>query len=268
MRRVGIIGAALIVSILFIATPSPNGFQAEDHTTGRPILNGPSGSWRLVFSDEFSGDSVDWSKWADHSSAEADGGHGNKGNQQLEWNQGKNCSVADGLLTITAKPDDITSPSGQRYDWSSCLLTTSPSYAFRYGYIEIRAKFPSVKGFWPAFWTWQAKGNNQPTETDVYEFYSDDLTRLYLTQRAGSGGGCILTDLGFNPTQGFHTYGADIKPSGGTDFYVDGVKVCNASGTHTGPTNIIIDMFVYAEVPPDPGSVATKQVDYVRAWKR
>ena len=230
--------------------------------------NGPGGAWRLMFQDEFSGTSVNWNKWADSSSAEADGGHGNKGNQQLEWNQGRNCGVANGLLTITAKPDNITSPSGQRYNWSSCLITTTPSYAFRNGYMEIRAKFPSAKGFWPAFWTWQANGNNQWTETDVYEYYSDNASRLYLSQHSGSGGGCILANIAFNPSQGFHTYGADIKPSGGTDFYVDGRKVCSASGTHTGMTNIIVDMFVYSQIPPAPGTVATKQVDYVRAWQR
>lgn len=221
----------------------------------------------MKFQDEFDGTAVDWTKWADHSSAEGDGGHGNKGNQQLEWNQGKNCSVASGLLTITAKPDSITSASGTHYDWSSCLITSSPSYAFQYGYIETRAKLPSPKGFWPAFWTWQAAGNNKWTETDVFEFYSDNHTRLYLTQHSGAGGGCNLANLGFDPTQGFHTYGANIKPTGGTDFYIDGQKVCTAAGTSTGLTNLIVDMFVYSQIPPAAGTVATTQVDYVRAWQ-
>ena len=205
-------------------------------------------------------------KWADRSHAEADGGHGNKGNQQLEWNQGKNCSVANGLLTITARPDDIRSASGIQYDWSSCLLTTTPSYSFRYGYMETRAKFPSQKGFWPAFWTWQVPGYNQWTETDAYEYYSDNPGRLYLTQHSGSGGGCTLSSLGFNPSQGFHTYGVDIKPSG-TDFYVDGRRVCSVAGTSTGLTNIIVNMAVYSRIPPEPGTVGIKQVDYVRAWQ-
>ena len=237
-------------------------------TTPAPF--GPTGPWRPTFRDEFNGTAVDWRKWADRSSAEADNGHGNKGNQQLEWNHGRNCSVANGQLTITAKPDDITSPSGTHYDWSSCLLSSSPSYAFRYGYMEIRAKLPAPRGFWPAFWTWQAAGNNRWTETDVYEFYSDNHNRLYLSQHSGAGGGCTLTRPGgfdFDPSAGFHVYGADIKPDG-TDFYIDGRKVCTARGTSTGMTNIIVDMFVYSRIPPAPGTVARKQVDYVRAWQR
>jgi beta-glucanase (GH16 family) len=250
-----------------VPTPSPT-TTATSTPTGTTVPNGPVGTWNLKFQDEFTGTGVNWTKWADHSSAEGDAGHGNKGNQQLEWNRAANCGVANGLLTITAKPDNITSASGTHYDWSSCLITSSPSYAFRYGYIETRAKFPAAKGFWPAFWTWQAAGNNQWTETDAFEYYSDNHTRLYLSQHSGSGGGCNLANLGFDPTQGFHTYGADIKPSGGTDFYVDGHRVCTASGTSTGLTNIIVDMFVYSQIPPAAGTVATKQVDYVRAWQR
>lgn len=252
-------------------TPAPTPAPAPSPTpvppsASEPAPVGPQGAWKLRFRDEFAGTRVDWTKWADSSSAEGDNGHGNKGNQQLEWNQGKNCSVAGGILTITAKPDSITSPSGTHYDWSSCLLSSAPSYAFRYGYMEIRAKLPTPKGFWPAFWTWQAAGNNRWTETDVYEFYSDNHSRLYLTQHSGAKGGCQITPP-FNPTTGFHVYGADIKPDG-TDFYIDGRKVCSAAGTSTGMTNIIVDMFVYSRIPPAPGTVATKQVDYVRAWQR
>ena len=234
----------------------------------QPYPAGASGAWAAGFADEFNGTSVDWAKWADSSTAEADGGHGNKGNQQLEWNQAGNCSAGNGALTITAKPDSITSPSGVHYDWSSCLLTSSPSYAFQYGFVETRAKFPAARGFWPAFWTWQTAGSNTWIETDVFEYYSDNRTRLYLTQHAGAGGGCTLANLAFDPTTDFHVYGADIKPIGGTDFYIDGTRVCTAAGTSTGPTNLVLDMFVYAQIPPSPGMVASMQVDYVRAWRR
>lgn len=240
--------------------------SAPPSSDGSPAPKGPTGKWRYAFGDDFNGTQVDWQKWADWSSAETDNGHGNKNNQQLEWNHRKNCSVANGQLKITAKPDNITSSSGIHYNWSSCLLSSSPSYAFRYGYIEASAKFPKSRGFWPAFWTWQTAGNNQWTETDVYEYYSDNRTKIYMTQHSGVKGGCQITPS-FDPSNGFHVYGADIKVTG-TDFYIDGKKVCTAPGTSTGWTNIILDMFVYSRVPPVPGTVAVKQVDYVRAWRR
>ena len=248
-----------------VATPPPP-VQAPPppSASGTNPLGAP-GSWSLAFSDEFSGSALDTGKWATKSSAEGDGGQGNTGNQQLEWNQPSNCSVSGGALTMTAKPDSITSPSGHHYDWSSCLLSSTPSYAFRYGYIKERAQFPTQKGFWPAFWTWQAPSVNQWVETDAYEYYSDNHTRLYLTQHSGSGGGCNIT-LPFDPTTGMHVYGTDIEPTG-TDWYVDGVHVCHTGSTSAGMTNIIDDMFVYSVIPPAPGTVAHKTIDYIRAWQ-
>ncbi len=256
------------------ASPSPSPTASSTSTaaptptspTGNPAPVGLSGAWTYKFGDDFNG-AVAWgTRWAASSTAEADGGHGNMGNQQLEWNQAANCSTSNGILTMMAKPDNITSPSGKHYNWSSCLLSTSPSYAFRYGYIEIRAQLPSPKGFWPAFWTWQAAGNNQWTETDVYEFYSDNHSRLYLTQHSTLGGGTSYSPS-FDPTTGFHTYGADIEADG-TRFYVDGRLAYTAPGTSSGMTNIILDNFVYAVIPPAAGTSAAMRVDYVRAWQR
>jgi hypothetical protein len=246
-------------------SPSSSPSPTATPTTGSPSPVGVGGSWRYTFGDDFTGPIAWGTKWSETSSAEADGGHGNKGNQQLEWNQAANCSTTDGVLSLTAKPANITSPSGTHYDWSSCLLSSSPSYAFQYGYIEVRAQLPGVKGFWPAFWTWQAAGNNQWTETDVFEFYSDNHSRLYLTQHSGAGGGTVYGPS-FDPTTGFHTYGADIQPNG-TRYYVDGNLVFTAPGTSTGMTNIILDNFVYAGIPPVAGTTGTMQVDYVRAWQ-
>jgi beta-glucanase (GH16 family) len=247
------------------SAPAPSATTTSAPPTGSPVPVGVPGSWRYTFGDDFNGPIAWGTTWVDHSSAEADGGHGNAGNQQLEWNQAANCSTADGTLTLTAKPDNITSPSGQHYNWSSCLITSTPSYSFRYGYIEIRAQLPSPKGFWPAFWTWQAPGNNQYTETDVFEFYSDNHSRLYLTQHSGTGGATVYNSP-FDPTTGYHVYGVDIRADG-TGFYVDGKLVYTAPGTSTGMTDIIVDNFVYSKIPPDAGGVGTMKVDYVRAWQ-
>lgn len=238
---------------------------AEPRPT-RPVPNGPAGAWRLQFQDEFNGVAVNWAKWADHSSAEADRGRGNKGNEQLEWNTAANCSVSRGRLTITARPDIITSPSGTRYAWSSCLISSSPSFAFRYGYIEVRARMPAEAGFWSAFWTWQAPGSKRTIETDIFEYFSDNRRRLYVRQHSGLGGGCTFARLDFDPSSSFHTYGAEIKKSGGTVFYIDGRMVCQARGTSSGLTNLMLSTFVYAKIPPTPGSVGEMQVEYVRAW--
>ena len=52
-----------------------------------PLPAGQKSGWKLVFSDEFEGTTLDTGRWRDHSSAEPDLGRGNLGNQQLEWNR-------------------------------------------------------------------------------------------------------------------------------------------------------------------------------------
>jgi beta-glucanase (GH16 family) len=269
-RRAALAGAATVLIGLGGCAeprePAPRAPAAPGSTDPvRPA--GQTGDWRLVFSDEFDGTELDRSRWTDVSSAEADAGHGNKGNQQLEWNQAANCVVSGGELTLTARREAVTSPSGTSYDWTSCLLTTAPSVAFRYGYVEERAVLPAEKGFWPAFWTWQAPTVDTYVETDVYEVYSANRHELRLTQHSGHEGECRWR-AAFDPAAGWHTYAASIEPSG-TTWYVDGAEVCRTDATSDGDTNIISNLAVHAADPPDAGvDTAVKRVDYVRVWQR
>ena len=250
--------AALVPMLLAVA-----GCTATAAPPSQPV--GYRDGWELVFHDEFDGTTLDPSRWADRSSAEPDGGRGNLGNEQLEWNRAANCEVTDGELRMQARREEVTSPSGVRYGWTSCLITSTPSYSFRYGYLEERAILPAATGFWPAFWTWQVPGLDQHTETDVYEFYSDNHRRLYSTQFADGREGCTWTPA-FDPTAGWHTYGAAITPTG-TTWYADGVEVCRTAATVDAPTNIISNLAVYARIPPGGATTgATKRVDYIRAW--
>jgi beta-glucanase (GH16 family) len=252
--------------------------------SGGHVFTPVDSTYELVFDDEFNGDAVNTAKWVGSSSAESDDGHGNEPNGQDEWDQLANCSVAKGLLTITALRQSYTSAAGINYPWTSCLLSTAP-FAFQYGYMETRAKFPAPKGFWPGFWTWQAPDVDSWQETDAYEFYSDNHTALYLSSHPTGGGGTVY-DLPFDPTEGFHVYGVNIQPvnnqttppSGGTDFYIDGVKVsCKQKNGAlcVGPTaitNVILDMFVNnginAPAPAGSLSTATMQIDYVHVYSK
>ncbi|BAK37921.1 putative glycoside hydrolase [Microlunatus phosphovorus NM-1] len=258
--------AAVILGTL-IAAPADLGAPTPDASAAVPKPLGPTGNWKLVFSDDFNGKSVNRKKWTDRSSSQSDHGRGNKKNKQLEWNRHSNCSVSKGVLTQTAKRTNIKSPSGVKYKWTSCLLTSTPSFSFQYGYIEIRSKLPAKRGFWPSFWTWQTPSNNRWTETDVYEFFSDNPKALYVAQQSGRAAGCTVKNHKFNPSKAFHVYGADIKPTG-TVFYVDGKQVCSTLSTSTGPTNIVISNFVYSKRPPSPKAKGKHHVDYVRAWQR
>jgi beta-glucanase (GH16 family) len=278
---IGAIGAVVVVVLVFtlvVALRERGGPERQQPGAAGPPMPAPGGDrpplpvgqkggWEMAFSDEFEGNGVDPARWSDRSSAEGAGGQGNTGNQQLEWNQLANCTVSGGELVMTARRQAFNAPNGSRYDWTSCLMTTTPSYTFQFGYIEERAVLPAPKGFWPAFWTWQAPDVNKHVETDVYEFYSDNHGKLYMTQHSGKQDRCNWSPS-FDPSAGWHTYGAAIEPSG-TTWYVDGAQVCHTRSTADAPTNIITNLAVYSKIPPAAGTdSAVKRVDYVRAWQR
>ena len=120
----------------------------------------------LVWSDEFDGDDLDtWSKWeyqiGDGSSEGLPRGWGNG---ELQWYTDQNTTVADGFLTITARKETVE-PS---FQYTSARIRTKYRAEWTYGRMEMRAKFPVGRGFWPAFWmlpsdqtiygTWAASG--------------------------------------------------------------------------------------------------------------
>ena len=125
--------------------------------------------WTLVWSDEFSGDELDSSKW-DHQTgigdAYTDAGWGN--NEEQYYTDGDNTTVGGGKLTITAKKE-ATEGYGTKYT-SSRLRTVTEVIneetgkaepgeilvggkgAMAYGKIEAKIKMPTGNGIWPAFW--------------------------------------------------------------------------------------------------------------------
>lgn len=234
--------------------------HAAPPPSGSPTTpEGQTGNWSLIFDDEFDGTAVDTSKWSFVSSAESNcdaQGCSNPGNQQLEYNWGNNCSVAGGILTITAKREQHGSSA-----WTSCMLHSNPQ--FQTMYMEARVKLPPDKGFWPGFWTW----NGPQDEVDVFEYYSDNKSKIYLTDHTNGGGGCT-PNLSFDPTADFHTYAADVDGQNIT-WYIDGQKQCSAPGSPHQAASILFDMFVYSQIPPDPSVTSEMmQVDFIRAWQR
>ncbi len=96
--------------------------------------------WKLVWSDEFYGSSLDSSKWISES------GPGPWGLNELEYyTDGSNIEVVNGNLAIEARKEAY----GERSFTSGRIRTAD---AWTYGKIEIRVKLPFGQGMFPAFW--------------------------------------------------------------------------------------------------------------------
>jgi len=103
-------------------------------------------NWKLVWSDEFAGDSLslpDSTKWT----FDLGNGAGGWGNQELQsyTNNPENVSLdGAGNLVITAIR------TGNSF--TSARIKTKGLYSQKYGRFEARLKTPYGPGLWPAFW--------------------------------------------------------------------------------------------------------------------
>lgn len=103
-----------------------------------------------LFADEFTGTAVDTSKWEIQTGDGCSYGLCGWGNAELQSYQAANATVANGLLTITAKKQRVGSKA-----YTSARLRTlnRPSGGqWTHGRFEARMKTPRGSGMWPAFW--------------------------------------------------------------------------------------------------------------------
>ncbi len=159
-------------------------YLATDNTGYTTPLSYPG--YTLVWSDEFSGNSLDLNNW----NQETGNGQGGWGNNELETytNSTNNTFVSNGNLIIEARKEIKNSVT-----YTSGRMTTQGKKFFKFGRIDIRAKLPVGKGIWPALWMlgtdistvgWPACG-----ETDIMELIGTNPSIVYGTLHWSNSGG-------------------------------------------------------------------------------
>jgi beta-glucanase (GH16 family) len=169
--------------------------------------------WQLMWSDDFSGNTIDTNNWT----FDSGNGNGGWGNRELEYytSRSENVYVADNMLHIVARKEDY-----QGKDYTSAKLKTRGRFSQKYGRFEFCARLPEGKGYWPALWMmpeqavygrWAASG-----EIDVMENKGGDPENILGTIHFG----------GASPHNA-QSHGPGFKfPPGGsaTDFHVYAVE--------------------------------------------
>jgi beta-glucanase (GH16 family) len=258
-----------------------------------PTAPSLSGTWQLVFQDEFDGSSLDRNKWVTcwHWGTMNGGCNNNPGGRMLSWMFDRNVSVSDGALQLRTVKENYTTPWDNRtYNWTSGMVTTdrldgegktNGRFAFKYGYMEARMKLPSAKGIYSAFWT-TAEDHSWPPEIDVFERIGDRGDLYHLTHHwpNGTSGGGSLTqeyvDSKFNDGN-WHTFAALWDPEK-IVWYLDGREITRYTNKDNIPAKNLV-LLLSAEVwsqssgwtsGPDSSTpnVTTTYVDYVRVWQR
>ena len=184
---------------------------------GGPAIGSIDGAWKLVWSDEFNGNSIDRGKW-NLQLMKA----GTVNNERQNYVDSPNNSrVEGGHLVIQTRKEG----SG----FTSARLNSAGKGFWKYGRIEARIKITAALGSWPAFWMMpedQSKGWPTCGEIDILEevgFDRDVIHGTTHTQRFfganGRGGPRTLPNI----TNDYHVYGIEWYQDR-IDWYADGVK--------------------------------------------
>ncbi|MGC8595568.1 MAG: family 16 glycosylhydrolase [Candidatus Kryptoniota bacterium] len=244
-------------------------------------------NYKLVWSDEFSGTTLDLSKW----SYEIGNGSNGWGNNELEYytSRSQNVSVGNGYLAITAQKESYSG-----FNYTSARIKTQGKFSFKYGKAEARIKLPYGNGMWPAFWM---LGDNISTvgwpscgEIDIMEMIggtgvgntgtqlSDSTVygTLHWNQNGHvqSGGKISLRSGRF--ADEFHLFGVIWTPQN-VKFYVDSTIYyqvdISSAGMSAFQNNffLILNLAVGGNWPGYPNSSTvfpqTMLVDYVRVYQ-
>lgn len=136
-------------------------------------------NWNMIWNDEFSGTSLDTTKWDYQTGNGSAYGVAGWGNSEAQIYTKNNTTVADGKLTITGKKEADGSYTSARLRTVKEEITDGkaavgePLKIGTYGKVESKIKMPTGNGIWPAFWmlphdseygTWAASG-----EIDIME---------------------------------------------------------------------------------------------------
>ncbi|MFG0305516.1 MAG: family 16 glycosylhydrolase [Phycisphaerales bacterium JB040] len=232
-----------------------------------PVI--PPGWGTPIFEDQFDGGSINYGVWQVANWP----GENNNESQYYHPNQ---VSVGGGMLRLRADRDPNWS-FGREYN--SGLVRTWQEWS--YGRVEVRAKLPYGRGFWPAIWLlprttpWpqggeidimEARGDLPYRMSSAVHWGWDAASRQYVSSAYESG-----ADF----TQGFHDYAVEWDV-GTVGFFVDGVEHYRvyepAVGIPGTAKSIILNLAVggdYSGYPdwttPFP---STFEIDYVRVWQR
>lgn len=231
----------------------------------------------LVFSDEFSGATIDRSVWNFGLGTTNDNVH-------YYTDRIDNARLTSGMLQIIARKESYNG-----YAFTSALLQTKNVISWRYGRIEARMKMPAGDGFVPAFWLmpaddrygwWPCSG-----EIDIMEYPSTEVNKIYgtaharaysaFTGSAPKSASLMVQDA----ASAFHVYAVEWSPDT-ISYYVDQTKYHTVTNNHTGspawpfdtPFYIIVNLAVGGGWVGTPGAStvfpAVMEIDYVRVYQK
>jgi len=244
--------------------------------------------WKLVWQDEFNGQSVDSAKWNILLREQSK-------HNELQYYVPDEVYVENGCLRIRSRVRDY----GTKH-FTSGRLDTKDKFAPVYGRFEIRAKLPGGQGLWPAHWLypqnrdWRMerlmedaveKGlerlipEERPwyTEIDIMEFLGHERNVVYGTMHYCSYDGQRKSTSGTwrgdcDYSAGFHIYALEWEPDSMRWYIDDQLIHSSVVGIPHTPHYLILNTAIGGSWPGNPDSTTVfpqyHDIDYVRVYQR
>jgi beta-glucanase (GH16 family) len=288
------------VIILFLLVCCRNIIYAQPSTMWQLLTDGTIIKWAYAGGDEFNGNSLDDNKWLSSFKGSRNGS-GPSTNLEYMADQnivfGFNSSINSGTLRLTAIQEDISARGVDNEDNNFPLMDGSPNWqlwhytsgmicskqTFKYGLFEIRAKWPSGKGLFPAFWLY---GGNPNEEFDIIEYKGETPNKYHIDLHCPNGCNNYSNFLWFtNPFGGWVTLNGDLSSSfnvirgewehDASFFSINNSEFAIWLGNLNYQANLIANFSLSGPNSPFPGAVdnttpfpSTFEIDYIRVWTR
>ena len=138
--------------------------------------------WKLVWSDEFNGSSLDMNNWT-YETGTGDGGWGNQ--EWQTYTAGDNAKVENGNLVIIPRMEWKNGNNAPSKVTSTRIITKNKK-TFKYGKMEIRTKAAGGQGTWSAGWmlgdgTGDQRGWPYDGEIDIMEHVAQNLGQVHFS---------------------------------------------------------------------------------------
>lgn len=259
------ISIVILASLIAPALAAPTTRPSE---SSRPL---EKTGWRLTFHDEFDGSKLDESKWMDrywHGRTHA--------NHEQEYYAPDGYTVSDGQLHLNANP--VASGARDKtkgMPYTSGMVSSYGKFSQKYGWFEIRARFPRGKGYWPAFWL-LPENRSWPPEIDILEILGHEPAIAHFTvhfrdaQRRHRDDTHQWTGPDFS--KGFHTFACDWEP-GLIVWYVDGIERARTTkGVPDVAMYVIANLAIGGDWPGNPDATTrfpqSMDIDYIRVYQK
>ena len=233
----------------------------------------------VIFEDNFSTDLSKWNIWT-----------GGAFNNELQYYQGANMQIQNGVLQITARKETVTGattpfdPTPKTFNYTSGRIESKTTFSASAATPKVRMigriKLPTGYGMWPAFWSygdpWPTQGEidfmeargQEPFKYQTNYFYGRAANRNQVKNQVGF----ITSNVSL--TDCYHVYEL-IWSQNSLTFLLDGQVVITNSGSFVpnlfGKTefitlNLAVGGNFFSNFNPSLIQTGTYSIDYVKVF--